>query len=119
MIRGTAGRLQGAAAGPAAGGIIGTLTKAGATKEHRFRYAEGARRGLVSARIPNGDKTRLEPMLANHPSIANGARPCSNHPGPALTPRACRLPRGHPPRTQDLSCTVTGQNPPIQSRIPW
>ena len=56
----------GAAAAAAAGGIIGALTQAGVAEEDAHRYAEGIRRGgtLVSARVPDGDKARLEPMLA-------------------------------------------------------
>ena len=55
----------GAAAGAAAGGIVGALTQAGVSEEDASRYAEGVRRGgtLVSARVPDGDKNRLEPML--------------------------------------------------------
>ena len=56
----------GAAAAAAAGGIIGALTQAGVPEEEAHRYAEGVRRGgtLVSARVPDGEKARLEPMLA-------------------------------------------------------
>lgn len=56
----------GAAAGAATGGIIGALTQAGVSEEDASRYAEGVRRGgtLVSARVPDNDRNRLEPMLA-------------------------------------------------------
>jgi hypothetical protein len=55
----------GAAAGAATGGIIGALTQAGVSNEDASRYAEGIRRGgtLVSARIPDGDRVRLETAL--------------------------------------------------------
>jgi hypothetical protein len=55
----------GAAAGAATGGIIGALTQAGVSNEDASRYAEGIRRGgtLVSARIPDGDRVRLEAAL--------------------------------------------------------
>jgi hypothetical protein len=55
----------GAAAGAATGGIIGALTQAGVSKEDASRYAEGVRRGgtLVSARVPDGDRPRLDAML--------------------------------------------------------
>jgi hypothetical protein len=55
----------GAAAGAATGGIIGALTQAGVPSEDASRYAEGIRRGgtLVSARVPEDDRARLEPML--------------------------------------------------------
>jgi len=55
----------GSAAGAAAGGIIGALTEAGVSKEEAPLYAEGVRRGgtLVSARVPDGDRTRLETIL--------------------------------------------------------
>ena len=61
-----ASTAAGAAAGAATGGIVGALTQAGVSDEDASRYAEGVRRGgtLVSARVPDGDKTRLEPMLA-------------------------------------------------------
>ncbi len=55
----------GAAAGAATGGIIGALTQAGVSREDASRYAEGVRRGgtLVSARVSEADRARLEPML--------------------------------------------------------
>ena len=55
----------GVAAGGAAGGIIGALTKAGTSEEDARLYAEGVRRGgtLVSARVPDGDRTKYEAVL--------------------------------------------------------
>jgi hypothetical protein len=55
----------GAAAGAATGGIVGALTEAGLSKEDADMYAEGVRRGgtLVSARVPDGDRARLETIL--------------------------------------------------------
>ena len=55
----------GAAAGAATGGVIGALTQAGVSKEDAPLYAEGVRRGgtLVSARVPDGDRARLEAIL--------------------------------------------------------
>jgi hypothetical protein len=55
----------GAAAGAATGGIIGALTEAGVSKEDASRYAEGIRRGgtLVSARVPDQDRSRLDAVL--------------------------------------------------------
>jgi len=55
----------GAVAGGAAGGIIGALTQAGVSKEDAHLYAEGVRRGgtLVTARVPDGDRTRYEAIL--------------------------------------------------------
>ena len=55
----------GAAAGGATGGIIGALTQAGVSDEDASRYAEGVRRGgtLVSARVSDGDRARVEPLL--------------------------------------------------------
>jgi hypothetical protein len=55
----------GAAAGAATGGIIGGLTQAGVSEEDASHYAEGIRRGgtLVSARIPDSDRARVEPIL--------------------------------------------------------
>ncbi|MDA9478588.1 membrane protein, partial [Bradyrhizobium sp. CCBAU 65884] len=55
----------GAAAGAATGGIVGALTQAGVSKEDASRYAEGIRRGgtLVSARVPDQDRARLDALL--------------------------------------------------------
>jgi hypothetical protein len=56
----------GAAAGAATGGIVGALTEAGVSKEDAPLYAEGVRRGgtLVSARVPDGDRARLDSVLS-------------------------------------------------------
>ena len=55
----------GAAAGAATGGVIGALTQAGISKDDAETYAEGVRRGgtLVSARVADTDRTRLEAIL--------------------------------------------------------
>ena len=55
----------GAAAGAATGGLIGALTEAGISKDDAHAYAEGVRRGgtLVSARVAEGDRTRLDGIL--------------------------------------------------------
>ena len=55
----------GAAAGAATGGIVGALTEAGISEEDAHSYAEGVRRGgtLVSARVPDADRSRLESVL--------------------------------------------------------
>jgi hypothetical protein len=55
----------GAAAGAASGGIVGALTEAGISKEEAHAYAEGVRRGgtLVSARVADTDRTRLDGLL--------------------------------------------------------
>ena len=55
----------GAAAGAATGGVVGALTEAGVSREDADSYAEGVRRGgtLVSARVADADKTRLEAAL--------------------------------------------------------
>lgn len=55
----------GAVAGGATGGIVGALTQAGISKEDAPIYAEGLRRGgtLVTARVPDGEKTRYETIL--------------------------------------------------------
>ena len=55
----------GAAAGGATGGIIGALTQAGVSDEDAHVYAEGLRRGgtLVTARVNDGDTSRLEGVL--------------------------------------------------------
>jgi len=60
-----AATAAGAAAGAATGGIIGALTEAGISKEDASRYAEGVRRGgtLVSARVPDTDRARLDALL--------------------------------------------------------
>ena len=55
----------GAAAGAATGGLVGALTESGVSKEDAPLYAEGVRRGgtLVSARVPDADRTRLDAIL--------------------------------------------------------
>ena len=55
----------GAAAGAATGGIVGALTEAGVSNEDAHAYAEGVRRGgtLVSARVPDADRARLDAIL--------------------------------------------------------
>src|SRR6187200_2044481 len=55
----------GAAAGAATGGIVGALTEAGVSNEDAHAYAEGVRRGgtLVSARVADADRTRLDSVL--------------------------------------------------------
>jgi hypothetical protein len=55
----------GAAAGAATGGIVGALTEAGISDEDAHSYAEGVRRGgtLVSARVPDADRSRLDTIL--------------------------------------------------------
>ncbi|UPK25207.1 general stress protein [Bradyrhizobium sp. 195] len=60
-----ASTAAGAAAGAATGGIVGALTQAGVSKEDASRYAEGVRRGgtLVSAKVPDQDRTRLDALL--------------------------------------------------------
>ncbi|MFB6420351.1 MULTISPECIES: general stress protein [Bradyrhizobium] len=60
-----AATAAGAAAGAATGGIVGALTQAGVSKEDASRYAEGVRRGgtLVSARVPDQDRARLDALL--------------------------------------------------------
>lgn len=55
----------GAAAGAATGGAVGALTQAGVSEEEAPLYAEGIRRGgtLVSARVADADRARLETIL--------------------------------------------------------
>ena len=53
------------AEGAATGGIVGALTEAGVSDEDAHSYAEGVRRGgtLVSARVPDADRSRLDSVL--------------------------------------------------------
>jgi uncharacterized protein (TIGR02271 family) len=55
----------GALAGATAGGLIGALTQAGVSEEDAHVYAEGVRRGgtLVTARVPDNDRSRLQGIL--------------------------------------------------------
>jgi hypothetical protein len=55
----------GAAAGGATGGLLGALTQAGVSEDDAHVYAEGVRRGgtLVTARVPDGDRARVESIL--------------------------------------------------------
>ena len=70
-----AATAAGAAAGGAAGGILGALTQAGTSEEDARVYAEGVRRGgtLVSARVPDADRSRLEGTL-DHSAVNIGER---------------------------------------------
>jgi hypothetical protein len=70
-----AATAAGAAAGAATGGIIGALTQAGVSDEDANTYAEGVRRGgtLVTARVPDGDRARLETILSQS-SVDIGTR---------------------------------------------
>lgn len=54
-----------AAAGGAAGGIIGALAQAGMSEEEAYTYAEGVRRGgtLVTARVPDAQRVMFEGIL--------------------------------------------------------
>ena len=60
-----AATAAGALTGAAAGGLIGALTQAGVSEEDAHVYAEGVRRGgtLVTARVPDNDRARLQAIL--------------------------------------------------------
>jgi hypothetical protein len=66
----------GAVAGAATGGLLGGLTGAGVSEDDAHVYAEGVRRGgsLVTARVPDADKSRLEAILDHDGSINVRAR---------------------------------------------
>lgn len=66
----------GAVAGGATGGLIGGLTGAGISEDDAHVYAEGIRRGgsLVTARVSEADKSRLEALLDRQGSIDVRAR---------------------------------------------
>lgn len=66
----------GAAAGGIPGGIIGALTQSGVSDEDANVYAEGVRRGgtLVTARVSDGDASRLETILDRSSVRANDLR---------------------------------------------
>jgi hypothetical protein len=55
----------GAVVGGAAGGLIGSLVQSGVSEEDAHVYAEGVRRGgtLVTARVPDADRSRYEIIL--------------------------------------------------------
>lgn len=61
-----AATAAGAAAGAATGGVLGALSEAGVSKDDAETYAEGVRRGgtLVSARVPDADRSKLEAVLS-------------------------------------------------------
>jgi hypothetical protein len=52
-------------AGGVTGGVIGALTQSGVDEDDAHLYAEGLRRGgtLVTARVPDADRTRVEAIL--------------------------------------------------------
>jgi hypothetical protein len=66
----------GAVAGAAAGGLLGGLTGAGVSQSDAHVYAEGVRRGgsLVTARVSEADKSRVEAILDRHKAINVGQR---------------------------------------------
>jgi hypothetical protein len=66
----------GAVVGGAAGGIIGALTDAGVPEEHAHVYAEGLRRGgtLLTARVSDADRARIETMLGTSSVDVNARR---------------------------------------------
>src|SRR5207237_1907665 len=57
-----------ALAGGATGGLIGALTQSGIGEEEAHTYAEGVRRGgtLVTVRVPDTDRARVEAILDRH-----------------------------------------------------
>src|SRR3954453_2529012 len=57
-----------AVAGGATGGLIGALTQSGVGEEEAHPYAEGVRRGgtLVTVRVPDTDRARVEAILDRH-----------------------------------------------------
>src|SRR5207302_6260679 len=63
-----AGWLVATAAGAAAGGLIGSLTGAGVSKDRAHVYAEGVRRGgsLVTARVDEGRAAAVEQILGRN-----------------------------------------------------
>ena len=63
-----------AAAGGVTGGIVGALTEAGVSEKDAEVYAEGVRRGgtLLTVRIPDGDRARIEPIL-DRPAVKFGS----------------------------------------------
>ncbi len=68
-----------AVAGGATGGLIGALTQSGVGEQEAHAYAEGVRRGgtLVTVRIPDTDRSRIEAILDRYSpmdSTAAGVR---------------------------------------------
>src|SRR5437764_11039432 len=57
-----------AVAGGATGGLIGALTQSGIGEQEAHAYAEGVRRGgtLVTVRVPDTDRARVETILDRH-----------------------------------------------------
>lgn len=66
----------GAVAGAATGGIVGALIGSGIPEEHAHVYSESVRRGgtLVSARVPDGEATRIQGLLDRFKPIDPVAR---------------------------------------------
>jgi hypothetical protein len=61
----------GAAAGATAGGLVGALVSAGTSEDHAHVYSESVRRGgtLVSAKVEDGDATRIQSILDTYKPI--------------------------------------------------
>lgn len=66
----------GAVAGSLAGGLTGALIGAGVSKDDAHVYAEGVRRGgaLVSARVPDEQRARIEAILDRFKAVDIRAR---------------------------------------------
>jgi hypothetical protein len=66
----------GAAAGATTGGVVGALVAAGEDETHAHVYSESIRRGgtLVTARVPDDDRARVQAILDRYKPIDPVAR---------------------------------------------
>ena len=71
LVAAAVGAGAGAGAGAATGGVIGSLTSAGVSREHAHIYAEGVRRGgtLVTARVEEHRVAVVEEIMRRHRSV--------------------------------------------------
>src|SRR6185437_14342197 len=72
-----------AVAGGATGGLIGALTQSGVGEQEAHAYAEGVRRGgtLVTVRIPETDRARVEAILDRYSPMDTTTRGAADQAG--------------------------------------
>jgi len=71
LVAALAGAGAGAGAGAPSGGLIGSLTDAGVSREEADIYSEGVKRGssLVTVRVDEADVSRVEAVLSRRSPV--------------------------------------------------